>query len=378
MASSSEFIEVTTTSEKWVRAINWKASIPAFLATISFVLSLDGGPSCNFVVLQSPLLDRDQHFGLWYFLTPERVAPTYEMKNVCRLYQATADLGSMWEAARILWFISIIPCFIMTFALWRMLITPISKSSWTILIATCFLCCVLQIIIPFLFLYGHACYGNQMMAQTGTTCVVTTGSYIAFGAAFMWFTTLMTMGYFPPYLKQKNPKNYDVDHDYDMGSEGMGVSVSARKNGLIELQVCESSATNLSSLSNARLGKSSSGHHLDIEMAKTELAAAEANTQRSTRQVSIPPEIDDSFTTFIKKAEADALGASGTSISDSRGKLKYSGSMSSHSSKRQQQRQSSSDSLNNLSLEDMGSGDDSVDSLGRSRISIIKLEERFA
>ena len=94
------------------------------------MLSLDGGPSCNFVVLQSPLLDRDQHFGLWYFLTSERVSPTYEMQNVCRLYQATADLGSMWEAARILWFISIIPCFVMTFALWRMLITPISKSSW--------------------------------------------------------------------------------------------------------------------------------------------------------------------------------------------------------------------------------------------------------
>lgn len=368
---SIEVVEADTSNEKWVRAINWKASIPAFLATMSFVLSLDGGPSCNFIVLKSPLLQRDQHFGLWYFLTSERVAPTYEIQDVCRLYQPTANLGSMWEAARVLWFISIIPCFVMTFMLWRMLVTPISTSKWKILIATCFLCCSLQIIIIFLFLYGNACYGNQMMAQGGTTCALTTGSYIAFGAAFMWFTTLMTMGYFPPYIKQKNPKNYDND---DMGSEGMGISVSARKNGLIELQVCENRSFN-----NASLGKSSSGH-LDMEMAKTELATAQADTQQSAQQVSTPPEIDegDSFNKFIKKAEADALGASQASPTSDKGKLNNSGSISSLSSTKEQQQQKRSRDGIDLTLDDVGSIDGSVDSLSRSRKSITKLEERFA
>ena len=51
----------------------------------------------------------------------------------------------------------------------------------------------------------------------------------------MWFASLMTMWYFPPYSKQKKSKSYDVDNDYDMGSKRVGISVSARKNGLIEL-----------------------------------------------------------------------------------------------------------------------------------------------
>jgi len=373
VSSSNELVETDTSNEKWVRAINWKASIPAVLATISFVLSLDGGPSCNFVVLKSPLLQRDQHFGLWYFLTTERVAPSYEIQDVCRLYQATADLGGMWEAARTLWFIAIIPCFVMTFTLWRMLVTPISKGTWTILIATCFLCCLLQTMIIFLFIYGHACYGNQMLAQTGTTCTLTTGSYIAFGASFMWLATLMTMGYFPPYLKQKDPKNYDADHGYDEGSEGMGISVSARKNGLIELQVCESTSDRAFHAS----ARDSSGH-LDMEMAKTELATAQANTKQSTKQVSTPPEIDesDSFNKFIKKAEADALAVSITSIDD-RGKVSSSDSTSSLGSRQQRQRQSSNGSLTSSS-DGAGSGDDNEDSLNRSRNSIIKLEKRFA
>jgi len=337
MASTSNDVLATDISnEKWVRAINWKASVPAILATLSFILSLDGGPSCNFVIISSPLLQQSQHFGLWYYLSSERVAPSYDVKDVCKLYQPTADLGSMWEASRLLWFINIIPCFLLTFTLWRMLIAPISKGAWGVLIATCCLCSMLQVIIISLFIYGHACYGNQMMVQSGTTCILTTGSYVSIGASVMWFITLLTMGYFPPYLKQKNPKHID-DNVID------SISVSSRNNGLIELQtVCDSTMKHNS--------------NLDVETAKKEIA--------HSPEVKQPPEIDEeghSFNKVIRKAEEDALVQRGTFVNDK----SSCGSLTSAGSNQLKKRSSGTDE------------DDNEYPLSRSQKSITKLEERF-
>lgn len=369
MNSSSDEV-ANESSEKWVRAVNWKASISAVIATIAFVLTLDAGPNCNFVVLRSPLLQQEQHFGLWYFLTTERVPPAFNLQDVCRLYQSTADLGGMWEASRTLWFLSIIPGFILTCTLWRMLITPVSKMTWGFLLTTCTLCCFLEVMIICLFLFGHACWGNQMMAQASTSCTLATGSYVVISAAIMWFITLLTMGYCPPYIKQTDPK---IDED-------MGISVSAaRNNGLIELQVCERGIHNrsydMSDTVNIN-AVTATPNLLDFEMAKTEVAksVSSSNSKLSIggqQQDSSPPEIDESdlFNLYSKKKVIEAVDC-GSSVASDTGKAP------SHNDKDEEQVESGAGDKNSPSQADKWKNAESASGLDVDTVT--DLENRFA
>merc|ERR1719469_1585926 len=91
----------------------------------------------------------------------------------------------------------------------------------------------------------------------------------------------------------------------------MGISVSARKNGLIELQVCDRENQNISGVLSGG-GSVTTPKILDMEIAKTEIDSAASNTKRLSERESTPPDIDEvnSFNKFVTRAESSALACS--------------------------------------------------------------------